>query len=413
MKWMGLKKLNRTICLPFSSERHYENCMDDSKEFIDFINQTYKEHPELFPEAMEQGFKLNGFTISRKQKGFRMRRIRLKNETRDAYQVRPSFMMPYMAAKTDEVEKALYLRRWGVPFDALAYVFGRDAMYWHRICVSLGHNSVVGTTVKDPACLPEHVVADEKHTRHKSDKVYVTTTVAQGCILGAGLAQDAGTKELTKGYQDFKEEAQNLDPAYQPKTVNTDGWEPTRKAWKSLFPSIIPILCYLHSFLKIRDRCKRSKGLFHTVKEKVWHVYHADTLAQFSQRIRRLREWAQTKVSLESVKDKILDLCSKAPQFKIAFSIPEAYRTSNALDRLMNYQDRVLYAMQYFHGTTDCAKLHLRSMALIWNFHPYGTKTRSKNPDRFCPFQDVNGFHYHDNWLQNMLVAASMGGWKT
>ena len=39
-----------------------------------------------------------------------------------------------MIARTDEVEKALYLRQWGVPFDALAYVFGRDAMF----CIAPG-----------------------------------------------------------------------------------------------------------------------------------------------------------------------------------------------------------------------------------------------------------------------------------
>ena len=32
-----------------------------------------------------------------------------------------------MVGRTDEVEKGLYLRRYGVPFDAIAYVFGRDA----------------------------------------------------------------------------------------------------------------------------------------------------------------------------------------------------------------------------------------------------------------------------------------------
>ena len=56
-----------------------------------------------------------------------MRRLKLKaNEI--VYQVRPSFMMPYMIGETAEVEKGLYLLRWGVPFEALAYVFGRDPM---------------------------------------------------------------------------------------------------------------------------------------------------------------------------------------------------------------------------------------------------------------------------------------------
>lgn len=58
-----------------------------------------------------------------------MRRIRLL-ETAEVYQLRPEFVMPYMVGRTDEVEKGLYLRRYGVPFDALAHLFGRDASYW-------------------------------------------------------------------------------------------------------------------------------------------------------------------------------------------------------------------------------------------------------------------------------------------
>jgi hypothetical protein len=46
------------------------------------------------------------------------------------------------------VEKPLFLRRWGVPHWALAYVFGRDGQYWYRLENRLGRNSVVG--VIDP-----------------------------------------------------------------------------------------------------------------------------------------------------------------------------------------------------------------------------------------------------------------------
>jgi hypothetical protein len=35
--------------------------------------------------------------------------------------------------------------------------------------------------------------------------------------------------------------------------------------------------------------------------------------------------------------------------FQHAFDFPEAYRTSNQVDRPMNYLDRTLYAMQDFH----------------------------------------------------------------
>ena len=37
--------------------------------------------------------------------------------------------MGYMTGMTDEVEKALFLRKFNVPFWALSYVFGRDPSY--------------------------------------------------------------------------------------------------------------------------------------------------------------------------------------------------------------------------------------------------------------------------------------------
>ena len=44
----------------------------------------------------------------------------------------------------------------------------------------------------------------------------------------------------------------------------------------------------------------------------------------------------------------------------------------------MNYQDRILYAMQYLHGNKASARLYVRAMALVWNFHPYGRQTQAK-----------------------------------
>jgi len=104
-------------------------------------------------------------------------------------------------------------------------------------------------------------------------------------------------------------------------------------------------------------------------------------------------------------------LKGKSQQFQVAYDHPEAARTSNRLDRLMNYQERLLFTMQYFHGSEASARLYLRAMALIWNFHPYGSRTKANDPKRCSPFEDLNGFHYHENWLHNLLIAGSMNGY--
>ena len=145
---------------------------------------------------------------------------------------------------------------------------------------------------------------------------------------------------------------------------------------------------------------------------RVWAVYDACTRAQSSQRLRRLREWATVGLPEGALRQMVLKRCGKGPQCARAYRFPGAHRTSNALDRLMNHQDRRLYAMGYLHGTPDAARLAMRAMALEWNFHPYGARTRRNDPTQCSPFHDLNGFEYHPNWLHNLLIASSMGGRK-
>ena len=79
--------------------------------------------------------------------------------------------------------------------------------------------------------------------------------------------------------------------------------------------------------------------------------------------------------------------------------------TDVSRDRLMNYQDRILYAMQYFHGPFKSANQAVRAMALLWNFHPYCRKVQVLKPHSMSPFQDLNGFRYHDHWLRHLMMA--------
>jgi hypothetical protein len=106
----------------------------------------------------------------------------------------------------------------------------------------------------------------------------------------------------------------------------------------------------------------------------------------------------------------VLKRCRRRADFTPASDCPQAHRTSNAVDRLLNDQDRVLDAMRYCHATTASARLAVRAMALQGNFHPYGARLRRDQPSRVSPFHDLNGFQYHPNWLHNLLIASSMGG---
>jgi hypothetical protein len=241
-------------------------------------------------------------------------------------------------------------------------------------------------------------------------RIYIAVTAALGCFLGVGIARSADAKSLSKAYRGFQQEAQQLNRDYQPQSVNTDGWEGTQLAWTTLFPGITLVLCFLHTVLGIQQRCRRLSEVRHTVTDKLWYLYQSRTRSQFAQRLRRLHEWASSSETdlPDAVRQKLLGLKSKAPLFTVAFDLPDAARTSNQVDRLMNYQDRLLYAMQYFHGSLASATQALRAMALLWNFHPYCRKVRSVPPYVRSPFEALNGFRYHDHWLRNLWIATSL-----
>ena len=143
---------------------------------------------------------------------------------------------------------------------------------------------------------------------------------------------------------------------------------------------------------------------------KLWATYKAKKRAAFSQRLRRLNQWVQQHVSLDSVRVAMSRIAANVARYSQAYHHQAAPRTTNMVDRLMNYQDRILEDMQLFHGTKHSANLAARAMALLWNFHPYGSRTRSSAKERVSPFVDLNGFQYHDNWLENLLIAASRAG---
>ena len=405
-------KPTKRICLPLNSEEH-EKMVKDAQHFREKLDEYIACYPELFPSDIGQGYQLHGKTeISVKLPEVRMRRIRL-NELDEqgrvqVYTIAPSFVLPYMAGYTDEVEEALFAWGFNVPFWGLTYLFGRNDMYWQRLIASLGRNDIVGTTIKDPALLPEHLLADEKHTRLNGERVYLATTGAEGCVLGVSLSLTADQPGLTEAYGYFQQEAQRVDPDYQPQTVNTDGWLPTQQAWQKLFSGIVVVLCFLHAFLSIRSRGKHLKDTFHTITQHVWNIYHTTKPSDFLDQVTILRSWARSHVSGPTL-DAILKLCDKAPLFILAFDYPGSYRTSNMLDRLMDPLDRWLYAARYFHGHLMSAEYQIRAWALLHNFRPFSPRADIRLLYH-SPFHHLNGFVYHDNWLHNLLVATSLGG---
>lgn len=404
-------RAHKRITLPIEMEQ-YNKTVDDCQAYRRWLDEMIVKYPELFPENISNGYLLHDERSSAKLDKVRLRRICLKARDREGkeqvFTIAPSGIMPYCVGLTDEIEKALFLRRFDVPFWALAYVFGRDDQFWYRLENHFGRYNLVQTTIKDPEKLPKHLLADEKVTWLNGEEVVIATTVGDDCVLGASVALGIDTPNLTAAYQHFKDEALQLDPEYQPETVNTDGWEATQKAWRSLFPLIIILECFLHAFIKIRERGKHLKETFRQLSQKVWEVYHAIDAAAFRSQAAELLTWAESNTTgyvLEAVRK----LYSKIDRFVLAYDHPLAHRTSNMLDRHMNLMDRWLFSSRFFHGHWASAERSIRAWALLHNFGHYCPRAKTQQTYS-SPAHKLNGFVYHDNWLHNLIISTSMSG---
>ncbi len=406
-------KVNKRITLPIELSQ-YNELSQDSAAFRAWLDGMIATYPELFPAGISNGYTLHDILPpSVKLPEVRWRRVQLKDPDEpgqvQVITIASSDVLPYMTGYTDEVEKPLFLRRFNVPFWALTHVFGRNDGYWYRLSTHLGRYEIVGTTVKGVEHLPEHLLADEKHMRFNGHKGYIATTVGADCILGAAVALNADEAALTEAYGQFKQEAQKLDPDYSPQTVNTDGWTATQNAWRALFVTITIIECFLHAFLKIRDRCqKRWQAVWPDIQQQVWDIYHAPDAATFRQQAADFLVWARQTVcgpALEAIEK----LEAKTDKFVLAFDFPQAYRTSNMIDRHMDPMARWLAAARFFHGHWHSAELQVRAWALFHNFWPCCPRAKISQ-HYISPAHKLNDRVYHPNWLHNLLISSSAAG---
>ena len=395
---------DRQIVIPMTREQFDDNWRDSGK-MREIVDRNMAEHPELFPECLLQGYAFHGFARpSKKLDGMQLRKIRPKDGS-EAFHLRPCFVMSYMTAITDEIEFPLMLASYGVPCWVLTQGFGHSDMYWHRLMERLGRNSLVGTTVRDPQRLPEHLAADEHHVDWNGAKGYVATTAADGCILGVGLTKAADDEHLTAAYGDFAAEARDLNPEYAPKTVNTDGWAATQNAFQACFSSIVVILCFLHGFLKIRDRSRKN----HELHRNVWEVYWAKTAEEFRSRMEAFQIWFEAQTWTASVREMAAKLWKRTKEYVVAYDHPGCRRTSNAVDRPMNRMYRLLYAGRGLHGHQASSERRLRGWALLLNFRPFA-KRSGKVREHQSPAHRLSGKQYCEGWLENLQVSASLMG---
>jgi hypothetical protein len=417
--------LAREIVLPVSLEDYLE-AAEDNDRFRELLDCCYERHPECFPPEFENGFGFKDFTYSKKM-DISIRRIRVGfGADEHFWRVMPCDVMPYMVGRTQEVEKALFLRKFNVPFWGLEEVFERSSNYYWRIERRMGMTSIAGAlagrtgkptgaTVQGECALPEDIACDEKHAKYLGEKAYIAVSAGGGCVLGAELTERADQDALAQGYRVLREEIASAAPGHQVKSVNTDGFSSTIAAMRNVWGAALLITCILHLYIAIRDGCKRKyRDQFEAVADAFWWCYEAETKRSFSQRWRAFLD--RCRSSSEWLPERIMTKVTRAdarklPFYKAWYDRPEAHRVSVAVDRVMGSLDRKLFAMRHLRGHFVNSRLLIRSWANLYNFAPWNPHTAKQNNAK-CPAECLSGFRYREGWLENFRVAGSMNGYR-
>ena len=199
----------KQIVIPMIRQQYDEN-WQDVERLRAFVDEWAELAPEMFPEGFDQGDCLHGF--GRESRSSRPETAEDRVGRRPPYWLRPSFVTSSMTGTSISWRIPCSWRRMVFPW-LLKIGFGHTAMYWYRVIERLGRNSLVGTTVRDAAQLPEHLVADQHHADWAGQKGYIPTTVGGGWILGVALTAAADHAHLQEAYGVFAAEARDVPPS--------------------------------------------------------------------------------------------------------------------------------------------------------------------------------------------------------
>src|SRR5262249_11888761 len=124
---------------------------------------------------------------------------------------------------------------------------------WRRVCLvcAFGRQSLVTVLTRCGLPLPISVLADEKHSRCLTDKVYLPTIVSGRVIWHLGSTEEASAAALTQSYGAFQRAASQQEPAYRVKGVLIDGFDSTAKSLRTLLPRARLGNCLRHALNKL------------------------------------------------------------------------------------------------------------------------------------------------------------------
>jgi hypothetical protein len=247
-------RTNRTITIDFQHEATYLQLLGDGRAFLECVlafilsigfqlthKSTCRGGGCLTRHSHYVCVRLGGVTIWRIQ----------CTTCKAVFTVLPHFVLRYRQMRPEVAREALLATHGGLSLELCAMICHLSPMALYRLVCAFGHQSLVTVLTRCGLALPVYFLADEKHSRCLTEKVYLPTIVCGRVIWHLGYTEEASTAALTQSYGVFQRVACQQEPAYRVRGILTDGFDSTNKSLRTLFPGTRLGTCWRHAVIKL------------------------------------------------------------------------------------------------------------------------------------------------------------------
>jgi hypothetical protein len=407
---------NRTLTVDFHDETTYFALLDNTKAFVEFIlafilsiglqlnhKSTCHGGGRLTRHSHYVRIRLGGLTI------WRIQCTRCKA----VFTVLPHFVLRYRQMRPDVARDALLATHGGLSLEWCATICHISPMALYRVICAFGQHSLVSVLTRCGLRLPAYILADEKHSRCLTDKVYLPTIVSGRVIWHLGYSDSKSAAAFTQSYDEFQQAALEQEPSYRVKGALTDGFDSTVSSLQTLFPGARLGFCLRHALNKLPNKLV---GVSASVRQGLRAKFHALLhrcrqrtslrVVAMGQCLRHLANRIATTVGEaqgERVRHWFED--KKAGWYAV-LADPQMPAMSTMLDQAHNAIDRKLFAMKSFHHPGGSQAAFLAGLAHLYNLIPY--QRRALNAGQ-CGVEVEGGRIPTSDWMLNLQILTSGG----
>src|SRR2546426_2439172 len=410
---------NRTITVDFQNEATYDQLLGDGKAFIECVLAfLFALGFQLKHQATCHGggcltrhshyvrVRLGGLTIWRVQ----------CTTCKAVFTVLPHLVLRYRQMRPEVARDALLATHGGLSLELCAVLYHISPMALYRLVCAFGHHSLVTVLTRCGLPLPVYFLADEKHSRCLTEKVYLPTIVSGRVLWHLGYTTEASAAALTQSYGAFQHAAVQQEPSYRVRGILTDGFDSTTSSMRTLFSGTRLGNCLRHAINKLPKKLAAIASPVRTALRSQFHTLLSRARQRKSLRVfalgQRLRHFADHAAHTagtangERVRRWFQD---KKTGWYAVLADPQMPATSTLLDQAHNAIERKLFVMKGFHHPKGSQQAFLTGLAHLYNLVPYQRRAQHAGQ---CGVEVEGGRVPTADWFLNLQILTS-GGFRS